>query len=131
LLRGGGNLNLAVQATLTNGSLRDILLKGLQTDLPAGVDTIILPGIVPPGGSIRYSLNATQGQQLSLNFIVTANQLAVAVSSPDGTVVKSREAALPWSASLSTSGDYLIEIVNADSAAAQPYVLELRRSPPN
>jgi hypothetical protein len=100
-------------------------------DLPAGIDTIILPGIVPPGGTIRYSINAAQGQQLSLNFIVTTNQLAVAVSSPDGTVVKSREAALPWSASLSTSGDYLIEIVNADSAAAQPYVLELRRSPPN
>ena len=100
-------------------------------DLPAGIDTIILPGVVPPGGTIRYSINAAQGQQLSLSFILTTNQLAVAVSSPDGTALKSREPALPWSASLSTSSDYLIEIVNADSAAAQPYVMELRRSPAN
>ncbi|HET9867916.1 MAG TPA: hypothetical protein VFQ06_11530, partial [Nitrospira sp.] len=37
-------------------------------DLPAGTDTILLPGVVPAGGTIRYSINAAQGQQLSLNF---------------------------------------------------------------
>src|SRR5215213_4828293 len=33
-------------------------------DLPAGVETIVLPGMVPAGGSIRYSIEAAPGQQL-------------------------------------------------------------------
>lgn len=98
-------------------------------DLPAGVDTIVLPGIVPAGGSIRYSINAAQGQQLSLSFPLTTNQLTVSVTAPDGAVVKTPETALPWLGTVASAGDYLIEILNADSTAVQPYVLELRRSP--
>ena len=92
---------------------------------------IVLPGIVPAGGSIRYSINTTEGQQLSLSFLVTTNQLAVSVTGPDGALLKTPEEALPWSETVPSSGDYLIEAVSLDSAAAQPYVLELRRSPPN
>ena len=100
-------------------------------DLPAGTDTIVLPGIVPAGASIRYSIDASPGQQLSLNFIVTTNQLTVRVTGPDGAVVKTPEAALPWSGAVSSTGEYLIEILNADSTTVQPYVLELRRTPAN
>jgi hypothetical protein len=100
-------------------------------DLPAGTEMIVLPGIVPAGGSIRYSINTTEGQQLSLSFLVTTNQLAVSVTGPDGALLKTPEEALPWSETVPSSGDYLIEVVSLDSAAAQPYVLELRRSPPN
>jgi hypothetical protein len=98
-------------------------------DLPAGTETIVLPGVVPAGGTIRYSIYATQGQQLTLSFIVTTNQLALTVTGPDGTVVKPGETGLPWSGSIATTGDYLIEVQNMDSTAVQPYVLELRRSP--
>jgi hypothetical protein len=100
-------------------------------DLPAATETIVLPGIVPAGGSIRYSINAAAGQQLSLTFLVTTNQLAVSVTGPDGALLKTPEAALPWSETIPTPGDYLIEIVNTDSTAVQPYLLELRRTPPN
>jgi hypothetical protein len=68
---------------------------------------------------------------LSLSFLVTTNQLTVSVTGPDGASVKTPETALPWSGTVSTAGGYLIEILNADSAAVQPYVLELRRSPAN
>jgi hypothetical protein len=98
-------------------------------DLAAGTDTILLPGVVPAGGTIRYSINAAQGQQLSLNFIVTTSQLAVTVTAPDGSVVKTRELIMPWSGRLASAGDYLIEVQNLDSAAAQPYLLELRLTP--
>ena len=100
-------------------------------DLPAGIETIVLPGIVPAGGSIRYSINAAQGQQLSLNFIVTTNQLLVSVTGPDGALVKTPEETLPWSGSVSSAGDYLIEVMNRDSTAVQPYALEVRRTPAN
>ncbi|HEY3475237.1 MAG TPA: hypothetical protein VGK56_11550 [Anaerolineales bacterium] len=100
-------------------------------DLPAGTDTILLPGVVPAGGTIRYSINAAQGQQLSLNFVVTTNQLAVTVTGPDGAVVKARELIMPWSQSLASAGDFLIEVQNMDNAAAQPYLLELRLTPAN
>jgi hypothetical protein len=100
-------------------------------DLPTGTEMIVLPGIVPAGGSIRYSINTTEGQQLSLSFLVTTNQLAVSVTGPDGALLKTPEEPLPWSETVPSPGDYLIEVVSIDSAAAQPYVLELRRSPPN
>jgi hypothetical protein len=124
--------------TATEGAAGDVPMDPTTSvdsvnviDLPPGAESIVLPAIAPPGGSIRYSLNAAQGQQLSASFLVTTNQLALVISGPDGAVIKPRDAALPWSAAVTTSGDYLIEVVNLDSAAAQPYVLELRRSPAN
>jgi hypothetical protein len=97
-------------------------------DLPAGTEAIVLPGIVPAGGVMRYSIDAAAGQQLSLNFIVSTTQLTLSVTGPDGAPVKTPEAAIPWSETVSSAGDYLIEIVNMDGAAVQPYVLELRRT---
>jgi hypothetical protein len=100
-------------------------------DLPAGSDMILLPGVVPAGERIRYSIDAVQGQQLSLNFIVRTDQLFLSVTGPDGSSIKAPETAMPWSEALSSAGDYLIEIVNVDSSAVQPYVLELHLSPAN
>jgi hypothetical protein len=98
-------------------------------DLPAGSDMILLPGVVPAGGRIRYSIDAVQGQQLSLNFIVRTDQLFLSVTGPDGSSIKAPETAMPWSEALSSAGNYLIEIVNVDGSAVQPYVLELHLSP--
>ncbi|HSL29251.1 MAG TPA: hypothetical protein VK900_08645 [Anaerolineales bacterium] len=100
-------------------------------DLPAGADSILLPGVAPAGGGIRYSLNATQGQELVLNLVVTTNQINLVVTGPDGAVLEPGAAASPWRQSLAVSGEYLIDVLDTSGTQNQPYLLELRLSPAN
>ena len=82
------------------------------------MQAICLPTWMLCGNSIGWTAS---GRRPMKSFIAPAN-----VALP---VVKTPETALPWLGTVASAGDYLIEILNADSTAVQPYVLELRRSP--
>ena len=98
-------------------------------NVPVPAEGTLLPGVAPAGGGVRYSLTASQGQQLTLNLVVTTEQIDLVVTVPDGLVLRPGQAGRPWSQTIPTSGEYIIEVRDTSGADAQPYMLQLQLTP--
>ena len=96
---------------------------------PVPAEGLLLPGVAPAGGNIRYSLTASQGQRLTLNFVITTEQLDLIVTGPGGLVLRPSQAGQPWSETLPSGGEYFIEVRDTSGRDAQPYMLQLQLSP--
>ena len=96
---------------------------------PVPAEGVLLPGVAPAGGSIRYSLTAAQGQRLTLNLVITTEQLDLVVTGPGGVVLRPSQAGQPWSETLPSGGEYFIEVRDTSGRDAQPYMLQLQLSP--
>jgi hypothetical protein len=98
-------------------------------NIPVPAEGVLLPGVAPAGGSIRYSLTASQGQRLTLNFVITTDQLNLVVTGPGGVVLRPSQAGQPWSETLPSGGEYFLEVRDTSGRDAQPYMLQLQLSP--
>jgi ELWxxDGT repeat protein len=93
--------------------------------IPAGSTTVTLAGTVNASGKVRYVLAATQGQTLGIKVTGPANELALAVVAPGGTVLKAQDTTLTWTGVLPSNGDYFIDIVSVLVVSNKNYTLEV------
>jgi uncharacterized repeat protein (TIGR01451 family) len=101
-----------------------------RINIPAGTNTVTLSGTVPASGKVRYVLNATQGQTLSIKVTGPANELALAIYQPNGTALKSQDTTLTWTGTVPVTGDYIIELVSVLVVSSKPFTLEVTLTSP-
>ena len=97
-----------------------------RINIPAGTNTVTLPGTVTASGKVRYVLNATQGQTLTINVTGSPpNELALAIYQPNGTALKTQDTTLTFTGTIPATGDYIIELVSVLVASNKPYAMEV------
>ena len=87
-------------------------------------------GVINPNETIRYLLNSTAGQVLSIKLTAPANEVAIGVNGPTGLVLKPLDASLIWSTVITTSGDHTITLMNLTGSSSKAYTLEVSLTPP-
>jgi uncharacterized repeat protein (TIGR01451 family) len=102
----------------------------MRITLDPGQTTASRIGIINPNETIRYLLNAAQGQVLSLNLTAPANEIAIGVNGPTGLVLKPLDASLTWSTTVTTDGDHTITLMALTGASSKSYTLQVSLTPP-
>jgi hypothetical protein len=87
-------------------------------------------GVINPNESIRYLLNATAGQMLSIKLTAPANEVAIGVNGPTGLVLKPLDASLTWNTTITTGGDHTITLIALAGGSSKPYLLEVSLTSP-
>jgi uncharacterized repeat protein (TIGR01451 family) len=85
-------------------------------------------GIVNPKETIHYVVRAVQGQALSLKLTAVTDQVALGVNGPTGLVLKPLDAAPAFSTTVTTAGDYYINLTGLVDTSSS-YTLEVGLSP--
>lgn len=89
-----------------------------------GATSTTLNGTLDSLGTVRYAVNANQGQVMSVTLTSTpASEVAMSIYSPSGAILKALDANLTWSGTLPANGDYRIEIINILGSLNKSYTL--------
>ncbi|HET9906718.1 MAG TPA: LysM peptidoglycan-binding domain-containing protein, partial [Anaerolineales bacterium] len=132
----GKTVSNGVELKIPRNSARSTVPVTPQPDatritFPAGTNTVTLPGTVTAAGKVRYVLNATAGQTLSIEVTgAPTNELALAIYQPNGSALKAQDTTLTWTGTIPTTGDYIIELVSVLVASNKPYNLKVTLSTP-
>jgi LysM repeat protein len=104
--------------------------QAIRITFPAGSNSTMLNGSVPADGTIRYVLTANQGQTLSVNATVSANEVAVTVTDPNGVALNPLAGTITWNVPIFVSGDYTIQIDDMAGNSSKPYSLNVSLTTP-
>jgi ELWxxDGT repeat protein len=99
--------------------------EGTRIVFPAGSSSVTISGSVNAQGSVRYLLNATAGQTLSINVNAPANEVALGITSPIGAVLKQRDTTLTWTGAITSNGDHVIEIAAVSGTNNKAFTMEV------
>jgi uncharacterized repeat protein (TIGR01451 family) len=102
----------------------------IRITFPVGTNSVVLGGTLSPTGRVRYVLNASQNQVLSVNVVGPANEVALAVLHSNETVIKPLDTTLTWNGAIPANGDYFIDIVSVLGAANKTFSMEVRLTGP-
>lgn len=85
----------------------------VQVRFPSGSSGTELSGTVAPGGSVRYVLNARNGQNLYVRVAPRSGRLEYEIFNPDNSLLLELiSASREYRGQLWQSGDHVIEVVN-------------------
>lgn len=87
-------------------------------------------GVINPNETIHYVLGAAQGQTLSVKLTAPANEVAIGVNGPTGLALKPLDASPTWSTTVTTTGDYAINIMSLTGGSSKSYTLEVGLTAP-
>lgn len=87
-------------------------------------------GVINPNETIHYVLGAAQGQTLSVKLTAPANEVAIGVNGPTGLALKPLDASPTWSTTVTTTGDYAINIMSLTGGSSKSYTLEVSLTAP-
>lgn len=104
----------------------------IRINIPAGSTTVSLTGTVNPQSTVRYVLNATQGQTITVKVTApgTGNEVGLAVYSPSNAVLKQLDTNLSWTGTIPANGDHFIDIANMTGTIAKAYTLDVGLTTP-
>src|SRR3990170_7917573 len=105
-------------------------IQTIRLNIPPGSTSVTQPGTLAPQGIVRYLVNATQGQIMTVTVTAPANAVAMAVYDPGGTAIKSADATLTWSGTIPQTGDYRIDIGSVTSSTSVLYTLVVSLTTP-
>lgn len=90
----------------------------------AGVTTTVLTSAISEGATNGYTLQAQQGQTLTVTLVTPSSPLLLRISGQDGAILKPAEdGALTWTGQLPATQPYLIEVITAGPATT--YTLQV------
>ncbi|HLO33966.1 MAG TPA: LysM peptidoglycan-binding domain-containing protein [Anaerolineales bacterium] len=95
---------------------------------PAGQNTASLAGVVSPNQTIQYVVSATQGQELTINLIANPNEIFIGVNGPTGIALKQMDGLYQWHTTITTSGNYFINVTSALGSSLKNYTLQVTLS---
>ena len=87
-------------------------------------------GVINPNETIHYVIGATQGQTLSVKLTAPVNEVAIGVNGPTGLALKPLDASPTWSATVTQTGDYFINIMSLTGGSSKSYTLEVSLTTP-
>jgi ELWxxDGT repeat protein len=98
--------------------------------IPTGSTSVMLSGSVNPQATVRYVLNAAQGQTLSVKVTATVNEVGLAIYSPANAVLKPMNAELTWTGTIPANGAHLIDIASLTGSNIKAFNLEVSLTTP-
>jgi hypothetical protein len=101
----------------------------MRITISPGQTTAAQVGIINPNETIHYVINATQGQTLSIKLTAPANEVAIGVNGPTGLALKPLDASPIWTTTITTSGDYYIDLASLTGGSSKSYTLEISLTP--
>lgn len=113
------------KATVTPGGPTRTPIPSIRIAFGPGQITSVQNGVINPNEVIQYSFPATQGQVLSIKLTGPANEVAIGVIAPTGLTLKPLESTPTWSTTITTNGDYRIDIASLIGTSPIPYTLEV------
>jgi len=102
----------------------------IRLTIPAGTTSVSVSGTVNPQSTVRYALNATQGQILTVKVTGTVNEVGLAVYSPANVVLKTMDATLTWTGTVPANGDQYIDVASISGSTIKPFTLEVSLTAP-
>ncbi|WP_425053944.1 SH3 domain-containing protein [Psychromarinibacter sp. S121] len=88
-----------------------------RVDVAAGSPGAELLGLLAPGDSRRYVLQAYSGQTLNIRVVPEGPPITYRIINPDSTVLQDRLSSIrDYAAELTQSGDHIVEITNRTDA---------------
>jgi uncharacterized repeat protein (TIGR01451 family) len=97
---------------------------------PGQTNAVPRVGVVNPNQTIQYVITAAQGQVLGVKLTATpANEVSIGVNGPTGLALKPLDPTPTWNTTITTGGDYYINIVGALGSSSKTYTLEVSLSP--
>jgi hypothetical protein len=95
----------------------------MQITFDPGQTTATRVGVINPGETLRYMVNATQGQLLSLTLTAPANEVAIGVNGPTGLVLKPLDGSPTWNTTVTTGGAHYINLQSLTGGSSKSYTL--------
>jgi hypothetical protein len=123
--------SIAARLTVLGNVPTSTTTAAMRITIDPGQTTASRIGVINPNETIRYVLNATAGQVLSIKLTAPANEVAIGVNGPTGLVLKPLDASLTWSTVITTSGDHTITLTNLTGSSSKAYTLEVSLTPPS
>lgn len=103
----------------------------IRLTFPAGNPTTVTQtGTIGTPATIRYVLNGTTGQILTVKLTVPTNDVSLAVYAPNGSALKPLDATNSWSGTLTANGDHFIDLVSTLGSTNKTYTLDVTLNTP-
>lgn len=103
----------------------------IPLNFPAGSpSTVTQQGNIGTPDRIRYVFNGTAGQTLSVRLTVPSNDVQLAITGPNNTVLKQLDLNPVWTGTLLANGEQTIELVSTQGASSKTYTLEATLTTP-
>jgi peptide/nickel transport system permease protein len=99
--------------------------------IPSGKTSAIESGTLTAFGETTYLVAASTGQVMTVTLTPTAQEIAMGIYDPSGNMLLNpADLSLTWNGSLSSDGDYRIELVSGVGILDTNYSLEVELTPP-
>ena len=98
--------------------------------LDPGQSSAARVGVINPNEKIHYVINAAQGQIFTVKLTAPANEVAIGVNGPTGLALKPLDASPAWNTTISTGGDYYIDLAALTGGSSKSYTLEVSLTAP-
>ncbi|HJQ13246.1 MAG TPA: hypothetical protein VJ830_00755, partial [Anaerolineales bacterium] len=87
-------------------------------------------GVINPGERIQYIVSAPQGQMMTITLTAPPNEVNLGVNNPNGLAVKPPDSLYTWSTTVTTGGDYTINLASLTGNTSKSYTLTVTLSTP-
>lgn len=95
-----------------------------------GSSTASRIGVINPNERIQYVVNAPQGQMMTITLTAPPNEVTLGVNNPNGLAVKPPDSLYIWSTTVTTGGDYTINLASLTGNTSKSYTLTVALSTP-
>jgi hypothetical protein len=103
----------------------------MRITFPPGSTTDSRIGLINPGQTLQYIVNAAPGQVLSIQLTATpANEVAIGVTGPTGLALKPLDTNPQWSTTITTGGDHMINLASIAGTSSKSYTLQVSLTTP-
>ena len=95
-----------------------------------GSSTASRIGVINPNERIQYVVSAPQGQMMTITLTAPPNEVTLGVNNPNGLAVKPPDSLYIWSTTVTTGGDFTINLASLTGNTSKSYTLTVALSTP-
>jgi len=123
-------LNSAGAANV-NSTGSNLPVEGEPIRVPVGADggTETLTGVLTPQGTISYIVRVRPNQLFDVAVTAPAGEVAMSITQQGGGNIKPLDATLTWSGTITSNGNYIIEIKGVSGANNKNFTLVINIVP--
>jgi tetratricopeptide (TPR) repeat protein len=124
---GAGQTSASASTTITNiaFTLPPPTIAPMNISFDPGTTTASRIGVINPDELIQFSVNATEGQVLTVQLTTVPGEVALGVTGPTGLTYKIHDFLYTWSMTVTTSGSYVIDLIAISGGSPKSYTLQV------
>jgi LysM repeat protein len=116
--------------TITPSATGSTATAPMRVTFDPGSTTARRIGFVNINQRLQYIVTAAQGQVLTLNLQAPVNEVTLGVSDPNGLALKPADSNYTWSTTITTPGDYTINLIGLAGSPSKSYTLDVSLTSP-